>query len=121
MILRAIREGLGRVVILADYLTRPKQMEREESEQGAIDQATADLSLYQFHACPFCVKTRRAIHRLNLSIPLRDIRQNPADHQALLEGGGNTKVPCLRIVENGETQWMYESNDIIRYLEERFA
>ena len=121
MILRAIREGLGQLFILGDYLTRPKQTERETSEQGAVDEATADLSLYQFHACPFCVKTRRAIRRLNLSIPLRDIRKNPEYRQQILEGGGRTMVPCLRIDDNGETRWMYESNDIIQYLEERFA
>ena len=40
---------------------------------------------------------------------------------ALLAGGGKIKVPCLRIEENGESRWMYESNDIIRYLESRFA
>ena len=121
MILRAVREGFGRVIILADALTRPKQTEREPSEQGAVNEATADLSLYQFHSCPFCVKTRRAIHRLNLQIPLRDIRKSPEYRQEMLEGGGRTMVPCLRIEEQGETRWMYESNDIIRYLEERFA
>jgi len=35
-------------------------------------------------------------------------------------GGGKRKVPCLRIEEDGKTEWMYESNDIIAYLEQRF-
>ncbi|MBT7717899.1 MAG: glutathione S-transferase domain-containing protein, partial [Halieaceae bacterium] len=37
-------------------------------------------------------------------------------------GGGNLKVPCLRI-DQGEQdyEWMYESKDIIQYLEARFA
>jgi len=30
-------------------------------------------------------------------------------------------VPCLRIEENGQTTWMYESNTIIEYLNQRFA
>jgi glutathione S-transferase len=30
-------------------------------------------------------------------------------------------VPCLLIEEDGEARWMYESNDIIAYLEKRFA
>ncbi len=121
MILRAIREGLGRIIMAVDYLTRPKPMEREAQEQGAVDTAAAELSLYQFQACPFCVKTRRAMHRLNVSIPLRDIRQSADHRKDLMEGGGSTKVPCLRIEEGSETRWMYESNDIIRYLEERFV
>ena len=41
-------------------------------------------------------------------------RQNAMD---LLNGGGKTQVPCLRIDNpDGETQWMYESDDIINYL-----
>ncbi|WP_240472671.1 glutathione S-transferase N-terminal domain-containing protein [Salinivibrio socompensis] len=30
-------------------------------------------------------------------------------------------VPCLRIDQGGEIQWMYESDDIIEYLRDNFA
>lgn len=37
--------------------------------------------------------------------------------QALMQGGGKTQVPCLRIEQaDGGVEWMYESNDIIQYL-----
>lgn len=37
--------------------------------------------------------------------------------QALMQGGGKTQVPCLRIEQaDGSVEWMYESDDIIRYL-----
>ena len=36
---------------------------------------------------------------------------------ALLKGGGKTQVPCLRIDEGTSTQWLYESNDIIAYVD----
>ena len=41
------------------------------------------------------------------------------DSKKVLEsGGGKLKVPCLRIENNkGEVNWMYESSDIITYLE----
>ena len=36
-------------------------------------------------------------------------------------GGGDLKVPCLRVEDGqGEVQWMYESGEIIGYLEGRF-
>jgi len=36
----------------------------------------------------------------------------------LIAGGGKGQVPCLRIEhENGSVEWMYESVDIIRYLQ----
>lgn len=37
--------------------------------------------------------------------------------KALMQGGGKTQVPCLRIEQaDGKVEWMYESDDIIRYL-----
>ena len=79
------------------------------------------LSLYQFFACPFCTKTRRAIHKLNVNVEARDINKSPEYREQLEQGGGRVKVPCLRIEEKGEVRWMYESNDIISFLENRLA
>lgn len=37
--------------------------------------------------------------------------------QTLMQGGGKTQVPCLRVEQvDGRVEWMYESNDIIQYL-----
>jgi len=91
------------------------------SGEARIEQAAKGLALYQFHACPFCVKTRRTLHRLNVPVALRDAKNDPVHRQALQEGGGRVKVPCLRIEEAGKVTWMYESKAIIAYLDERFA
>ena len=50
------------------------------------------------------------------------MKRNDVAKQELLAGGGDLKVPFLRIGE-GERgfQWMYESRDIIGYLEGRFV
>ena len=80
------------------------------------------MALYQFKACPFCVKTRRAMKRLGLKIELRDARDNAQWRQQLLLEGGQVQVPCLYIPEDGAAgRWMYESGDIIDYLEQRFG
>ena len=121
MIVKAIREGLGRLIIFIDFITRPAKMKRTDAEQQAVNEALSHMSLYQFYACPFCVKTRRALHRLNLPLALRDAKQGSPDRDELLNGGGQVKVPCLRIDEGEKTRWMYESNDIIAYLEDRFG
>jgi glutathione S-transferase len=40
----------------------------------------------------------------------------------LIEQGGKYQVPCLRIVDdNGEVSWLYESNAIGHYLNQRFG
>ncbi|HBP1334666.1 TPA: glutaredoxin family protein [Pseudomonas aeruginosa] len=121
MLLKAVRNGLGQAIILADFVSRPRKLQRSAEAQAEVERALRNLSLYQFRACPFCVKTRRAMHRLNLPIQLKDAMNDPQARQALLEGGGKVKVPCLRIEENGQVRWMYESSEIIAYLEGRFA
>jgi len=59
---------------------------------------------------------RRAIKRESLKIETRDAKSNEQYRQELLEQGGKVKVPCLRIEQNGQVTWLYESNDIIAYI-----
>jgi len=119
--MKALRVGLGQLVLLIDFITRPSKKQRTSEAQATVDQAAQDLTLYQFHACPFCVKTRRTLRRLNVSVALRDAKNNELDRRTLLNEGGKIKVPCLRIEESGQTIWLYESKAIIDYLQQRFA
>ena len=121
MFIKALRVGMGQLIIAGDFLTRPSKKQRPATAQAQVDQAAQGLTLYQFHACPFCVKTRRTLRRLNVPVALRDAKNNEQDRQTLLEQGGKIKVPCLRIEENGQTTWMYDSKVIIDYLDKRFA
>ena len=118
--LRLLREGSGRVLILIDWLFRPSRVKRSVEDQSKVDQETKILKLYQFYACPFCVKTRRAIKRLNLKVETRDAQSEGEFRKELELNGGKIKVPCLKIEGAGEASWLYESNDIIKYLDERF-
>jgi glutaredoxin len=121
MLMKALRVGLGQLVILVDFLTRPSKKKRSPEAQAAVDESAKALTLYQFQACPFCVKTRRTLRRLNVPVALRDAKNNEHDRQTLLTEGGKIKVPCLRIEEAGQTVWMYESKVIIDYLDKRFS
>lgn len=119
MIFKLIRWPLGQLILLIDWLTSPTPPQREPRHQARIDQATAGMALYQFRTCPFCVKTRRAMRRLGLNIETRDARGDPAWRRQLLDEGGRLQVPCLYIPGgDGAAQWLYESNDIIAYLEQ---
>ena len=119
--LRLLREGSGRVLILIDWLFKPSVVKRNDEEQAKVDQETKILKLYQFYACPFCVKTRRAIKRLNLKVETRDAQTAGQFRKELEISGGRIKVPCLKLEGAGEATWIYESNDIIKYLDERFS
>ena len=112
-----VRWILGRLVLGYDLLTRPKPMTRDPAEQVKLDAETAKFALYQFNACPFCVKVRRQMRKYALNIELRDARNDEMHKQALIDGGGRHKVPCLQVKSaSGDTTWLYESDAIISYL-----
>ena len=120
--MRLVRWLLGRILTTLDWLTRPALPQRPAAEQARLDRATAGLALYQFQACPFCIKVRRAMRRLGLNIELRDARNDPGHKQTLIAEGGRYQVPCLRIPEaDGSVRWLYESDEIISYLRARYV
>ncbi|GGK61260.1 glutathione S-transferase N-terminal domain-containing protein [Amphritea balenae] len=117
-----IRWFLGRIILLLNAVFSPRPVKREADVQRQLDLRTANLSLYQFEACPFCVKVRRSMRRNGLNIELRDAKKVELHRDELLQGGGRVKVPCLRIDDaDGEVRWMYESSDIIHYLEQTYV
>jgi glutaredoxin len=120
--MRIIRLILGKLILFFNWVFTPRSVTRDSAAQATIDQQTASLALYQYEACPFCVRVRRAIKRQGLNIQTRDIKRCDTSREELLAGGGDLKVPCLRIEgERGQVQWLYESKDIVRYLDDRFA
>lgn len=121
MLIKALRIGLGQIIIFIDFITRPRKLKRSAEAQTQVEREAAGLALYQFHACPFCVKTRRSLHRLNVPVVLRDAKNDAVRRQELLEQGGKVQVPCLRIEEQDKVRWLYESKAIGAYLNERFA
>lgn len=118
--MRIVRMILTPILLFLNWITTPRGVKRSTELQQQIDQQTASLSLYQFKACPFCIKVRRTFKRHSLNIEIRDAKHDKNIRQELLEQGGKIKVPCLRIEEAGEVSWMYESNAIIEYLQGRF-
>lgn len=71
------------------------------------------LELYIMPGCPFCRKVLSYMERQGIAIPLRDITANPNDRSTLQNVGGKVQVPCLFI----DGKPLYESDDIIAYLE----
>lgn len=120
--MRIIRQILGKLILLFNWLFTPRGVERDPSVQASVDVQTASLRLYQYEACPFCVKVRRAMKRQSLTIETRDVKRSNNARVELLAGAGNLKVPCLRIEsDEGAISWMTESGDIINYLHDRFT
>jgi glutaredoxin 2 len=78
--------------------------------------------LYYFAACPYCIVVRLALWWYRVKIPLKDILLHPSNCTELIDGGGKSQVPCLRIESaDGNVRWMYESADIIRYVRSQIS
>ncbi|PMR75212.1 glutaredoxin family protein [Billgrantia endophytica] len=119
---RGVRLVLSPILLLSEKLSTPQSMSRSAEDQAGVDKACTRLALYQFQSCPFCIKVRKEIARLGLSIELRDARNDPEHRQALEAGGGRIKVPCLRITaDDGSHEWLYESDAINAWLHRRFG
>ncbi|MFZ6846021.1 glutaredoxin family protein [Undibacterium sp. RuTC16W] len=119
---RLIRTILGPFMLLNEYLARPKGLERSPDAQKNVDATCKKLALYQFNTCPFCIKVRQEMRRLSLNIELRDTQASKHHRDTLLTQGGSPKVPCLRITnDDGSVKWLYESRDIMAYLDQGFA
>ena len=72
-----------------------------------------ELTLYYFPSCPYCRVVLDCLGRLDSEIPMRDIQTETGAREDLLEIGGKGQVPCLVI----DGKPLYESSDIIRWLE----
>lgn len=122
MFFRMLRLALMPFMLLWAKLAMPKGMVRSAEAQRQIDLECSQLALYHFKTCPFCIKVRHEMGRLSLPVTLHDAQHVSEHRDALLQGGGKIQTPCLRITDaQGQVQWMYESDDIIKYLQQRFA
>lgn len=122
MFFKTLRLVLTPFMLLWATLAMPKGVVREAEAQRQVDLECSQLALYQFKTCPFCIKVRHEMGRLSLPIALRDAQYDPQHRAELEQGGGKIQTPCLRITDaQGQVQWLYESSEIIRYLQQRFS
>lgn len=118
---RTLRLILTPFMLISEKLSTPKGVKRAPEEQAKVDSACQDLALYQFTACPFCIKVRKEIARLGLNIETRNAQHDDEHRSELEAGGGRVKVPCLLIrQENGDNTWLYESDAIKLWLQRQF-
>jgi glutaredoxin 2 len=104
---------------LINSIAKPQR--RTPARQSQVDDQTSRLALYCFPLCPYCIKVNRVIRHLNLNIERRDAANETAWRDDLRRNGGKLQTPCLRIQHPDHDEWLYESEDIIRYLRRSFA
>lgn len=84
------------------------------------------LELYQSEGCPYCAKVREKLSELGVSYVIHNPRL-PGDEGGdvtnevtfdELTAGGEDQIPYLVDTERGVA--MYESDDIVEYLEDHY-
>ncbi len=79
------------------------------------------MELYVRDGCPFCKKVLAALEHLDLQegadIRVIDAAPGTPGRDTVLQVGGKAMVPFL--IDGAD--WMYESDDIVAYLERRAA
>ncbi len=124
LVLSLIRRLLGLLVLAYEVIfsARPT-VTRSTEEQARVDAMTRNWQLYQFPGCPFCFKVRQAIRRMGLKIDLVNASPGTPKAEELVEGGGELQTPCLKITDptTQAARWLYESDDIIAFLEKQVA
>jgi glutathione S-transferase len=75
-----------------------------------------ELALYYSPTCPYSLKVLRFMEKSGIVIDLKSTME-PENLKTLLDVGKKNQVPCLFI--GGKP--LYESDDIISYLADRFA
>lgn len=76
-------------------------------------------ALYYYDACPFCQRVLRALPGLKVDVEKRNVLTHQEFRKQQYAATGRTTVPCLLISDNGKDTWMFESADIIRFLQSR--
>jgi len=56
-----------------------------------------------------------------VGVTVKNLNRSHLYQKELLSGGGRAQVPCLKIETPSGSRWLYESDDIIRYLNRKFA
>ena len=76
------------------------------------------LTLYVGTTCPFCKKVESFMEDKGIdSVEIKNIDKDKEAREYLIENGGKKQVPCLFIGDKP----LYESLDIIKYLNENLA
>lgn len=77
------------------------------------------LTLYNMEGSPYCRKVREVLSELDLEYVVRNVPKGSPKRTDLKERGGKVQVPYL--IDPNTNAEMYESDDIVEYLNERYG
>lgn len=75
------------------------------------------ITLFHREECPYCVKVRNALQELDVEWHSKPCKMGSKYREELQKLGGKQQVPFM---VDGDTS-MYESDDIVNYLQEKYS
>ena len=87
--------------------------------EGKRKKKVRPLTLYNMEGSPYCRKVREVLCELDLEYQVRNVPKGSPKREELEKRGGKVQVPYL--VDPNTSQEMYESEDIIAYLEAEYG
>jgi glutathione S-transferase len=95
----------------------------ETSLVATLPRPTKPIVIFEFQSCPFCAKVREAVSFLDLDVLFLPCPKNGTRFRPEAERlGGKQQFPLmLDVSAPAGPVLMYESNDIIRYLFDRYG
>ena len=88
------------------------------ANKPAARQPEQTIELYEFEACPYCRKVREVLSEMDLEYISRPCARGSSTRHAVVERGGRRMFPYL--VDPNTGAEMFESADIVAYLEETY-
>ena len=77
------------------------------------------LQLYTSDYCQYCKKVEAHMKELGIEYERMNVGENPSYREAVIHRGGKMQIPFLVDEEKGAA--MYESDDIIAYLDKTYG
>lgn len=117
------RRMQGICFMFADSCFKVKPVVRSNEEQCSLDRESRRIQLYFCKTCPTSIKIKRRCEQLGLRIVEKDVQRVDAYRNELVHGGGEVRVPCLRVEgqKGKDARWLYEGENILKYLNRRFS
>lgn len=109
----------GKTLDLVDRLVPVKPFERTHEEQVLLDRESRRMHLYYSRSCSSSITVKRFCERVGLHVVEKDVERVDAYRNELVNGGGESRVPCLCIHKKSGDIWVYSPEAIVDYLRDR--
>lgn len=118
--MKLTRHLKGKALDLVDRLVPVRPQPCSEQQRDLLERESRRMHLYYCRTCPSSIAIKRHCEKLGLRVVEKDVVRVNAYRNELLNGGGEPRVPCLRIDDNQGPRWLYSPEAIRSYLNKRF-